>query len=775
MTSVSYYWIDNASVQLGENGNTVYEFHAENDTLRVINANNTNATMVVDGTLVSDIYQSTTLLPSRVIATDATSKLVHSDITLDQLNEFDDNILSLQQTVANKEDTITGAATTITSNNLFPSLVMTSDAQGKVAVTSIPRGEFETYGERISDLENAEIDLSSLAQDVFPSQTNTYDIGSQSKRWNRVVSTYMDSETVTSNILTSNITAATNGEVRIDGDVFVTGNINTPDGVIDFEYIESNLISSGDRLHDIGNASHAWNDAYIRSVNTNYIRPLNASNVFVDSNLVVAGALIGLDGNGIVPDPDYEDVNSNIVPRVDLNYALGTETKRWTNVWTSGISSTDGVTIHGNLILSENLLGPDGNVFKDIDLTDVTTNIVPQTDGALSIGSETKRWDNVWAETVHGNVDAGNLYGEFAGNLEIEGALYTPSVYAEKGSLLYPSYTFADYQEAGMYLEANASYLGFSIDGVSGVRLGNANIQLDHETIVDGNIYPVGTHAIGSSSNVWDAVYANTVHVDGIVISGDIVDQEGNPVRLDLTSIESNVVAANSTYTLGTPAQPWDAIYGNALHVSTIIGNVEATSLNTTSNISIETSAPTITFQDTSHMSGFIHCDTNTLSIRRGDVNATEWTQVNGQWPFTFDLATNNAVCGGSLSAAGSVVSYASDRRLKEDIQPVSGVLDTIQRLGGYTFTWKHVDGLPMAGEHDIGLVAQDLENAGLGDILLTHAPFDRDETGGSKSGEYFKTIQYEKLHALWAQALKEQMAYISRLEQRLETLEKKQ
>ena len=671
MTSVSYYWIDNASVQLGENGNTVYEFHADNDTLRVTNANNTNATMVVDGTLVSDTYQSTTLLPSRVIATDATSKLVHSSITLDQLNEFDDTISNLQQTVANKEDTITGAATTITSNNLFPSLVMASDAQGKVAVTSIPRGDFETYGERIADLENADIDLSNVAQDIVPSQTRTYDIGTETKRWNRVIADHIISETVTSTIETSNITAATNGEVRINGDVFVTGNINTPDGVIDFEQIDSNLISSGDKVYDIGNVSHAWNDAYMRRMNVNYIRPLNASNVFVDSNLVVAGALIGLDGNGIVPDPDYEDIDSNIFPRTTLQYSIGNESKVWTNVWTTGISSTDGVTIHGNLIVSADLLGPDGNVFKDIDLTSVTTNIIPQTNGTLSIGTSTRAWKNVWADTVYGNVDAGNLYGEFEGNLEIEGALYTPSVYAERGSLLYPSYTFADRPESGMYLESNASYLGVSVDGVSGLRVGNANIQMDHDTIVTGNIVT-------------------------------------------------------------------------------------------------NTNAPTVRFQDTSHMSAFLHCDTNTLSVRRGDVNSTAWTQLHGRWPFTFDLSTNDAACGGSFAAAGSIASYASDRRLKQDIKPVSGVLDMIANIGGYTFTWKDVDGLPMAGEDDIGLVAQDLEEAGLADMVLTHAPFDRDDNGGSKSGEYYKTIEYQKLHALWAQAFKELTEKLSRLEDRV-------
>jgi hypothetical protein len=58
------------------------------------------------------------------------------------------------------------------------------------------------------------------------------------------------------------------------------------------------------------------------------------------------------------------------------------------------------------------------------------------------------------------------------------------------------------------------------------------------------------------------------------------------------------------------------------------------------------------------------------------------------------------------------------------------------------------------AGERIVGLFADELEAVLPEAVKL--APFDRDETGGSKSGENYKTIQYEKVVPLLVEAIKE-------------------
>ena len=56
-----------------------------------------------------------------------------------------------------------------------------------------------------------------------------------------------------------------------------------------------------------------------------------------------------------------------------------------------------------------------------------------------------------------------------------------------------------------------------------------------------------------------------------------------------------------------------------------------------------------------------------------------------------------------NILAAGSFI-YQSDMRLKKNIMPLTGALDKISRLQGYTFRWRNDD------RADVGLVAQDVQ-----------------------------------------------------------------
>jgi hypothetical protein len=129
---------------------------------------------------------------------------------------------------------------------------------------------------------------------------------------------------------------------------------------------------------------------------------------------------------------------------------------------------------------------------------------------------------------------------------------------------------------------------------------------------------------------------------------------------------------------------------------------------------------------------------------------------------FTDRVQTGDLSVTGDVSATGDVTAYASDGRLKKNVEPLQHTLDTIKQLGGYTYEWRDdIDGLPMTGT-DMGLIAQSIQKTPLANILLAPAPFDVDEHNGtSKSGEAYLTIRYNKLHALWAQGLKEQQEMI--------------
>jgi len=129
----------------------------------------------------------------------------------------------------------------------------------------------------------------------------------------------------------------------------------------------------------------------------------------------------------------------------------------------------------------------------------------------------------------------------------------------------------------------------------------------------------------------------------------------------------------------------------------------------------------------------------------------------------TGDTISGSLTVTGTVSAGGDVIAYSSDERLKQHITRLDNIEAIIECLGGYQFEWRDIPNLPMKGR-DIGLVAQHLEHAGLGDIFLAPAPFDHPTPGESASGQGYKTICYNKLHALWAEALHHQQHTIRQL-----------
>jgi len=123
-----------------------------------------------------------------------------------------------------------------------------------------------------------------------------------------------------------------------------------------------------------------------------------------------------------------------------------------------------------------------------------------------------------------------------------------------------------------------------------------------------------------------------------------------------------------------------------------------------------------------------------------------------------------NVLITGNLLVAADIVAFASDERLKRDLVPIQNALATVKELTGYTYRWRDdIDGLPLRGD-DMGLLAQDVARAGL-TTCVTTAPFDRNADGSSKSGHDYLSIQYNKLHALLVESIKQ-------LDERLEAIE---
>ena len=129
----------------------------------------------------------------------------------------------------------------------------------------------------------------------------------------------------------------------------------------------------------------------------------------------------------------------------------------------------------------------------------------------------------------------------------------------------------------------------------------------------------------------------------------------------------------------------------------------------------------------------------------------------------------------GALTVRDNITAYSSDKRLKKDIIPLENPLTKLQTLSGFTYRW-NIDKGKRAGfepvdEEQVGVFAQDVQE--VVPQAVKPAPFDADGNGGSKSGDNYLTVQYEKLVPLLIESIKEQQQQINSLSEKIKLLEK--
>jgi hypothetical protein len=126
----------------------------------------------------------------------------------------------------------------------------------------------------------------------------------------------------------------------------------------------------------------------------------------------------------------------------------------------------------------------------------------------------------------------------------------------------------------------------------------------------------------------------------------------------------------------------------------------------------------------------------------------------------------------GEIVATGDVTGFYSDIRLKENINYLSGALDKVCALRGFTYTPNQRaldEGAINDSKQRVGVSAQDVEKVLPEAVRM--APFDLDVDGGSKSGKDYKTVQYEKLVPLLIEGMRDAKKLIDELRAEIEEL----
>jgi hypothetical protein len=140
-------------------------------------------------------------------------------------------------------------------------------------------------------------------------------------------------------------------------------------------------------------------------------------------------------------------------------------------------------------------------------------------------------------------------------------------------------------------------------------------------------------------------------------------------------------------------------------------------------------------------------------------------------------VGTASSGTAGEIRATNNITAYYSDKRLKTDIKLIDNALEKVNQISGVTF--KSNEEAAKYGytntNTQVGVIAQEIESV-LPEVVVA-APFDigKNEDGieYSKSGENYKTVQYEKLVPLLIEAIKELSTQVKNLQNDITELKK--
>lgn len=150
-----------------------------------------------------------------------------------------------------------------------------------------------------------------------------------------------------------------------------------------------------------------------------------------------------------------------------------------------------------------------------------------------------------------------------------------------------------------------------------------------------------------------------------------------------------------------------------------------------------------------------IGANTGTLTLNNPTISA-----VNTNFTFkSLGVGTTASGTTGEIRATGNISSNFSDERLKENIEIIPNALEKVCELRGVTFTAnKLAESFGYTSkEKQVGVLAGDVQKV-LPEIVKP-APFDImlfEDTEISRSGQSYKTVQYEKIVPLLIEAIKQ-------------------
>ena len=581
-------------------------------------------------------------------------------------------------------------------------------------------------------------DLVVTSSVVRPKVTNTYDFGTASIEWKdgffdgtlrTDILTVDETSTLTGNV-TASADVAIGGNLTVTGNATINGNLTFGDADTDSVSfgadITSSLIPDGS-TQDLGSNLKQWRDLYIDG--TANIDALVADTADINGGNI-DGTIIGAASAGAATFTDLTATGTTTVTTADVNGG---------NIDGTIIGANATADISGSTITGTSLVGPlTGDVSGSVSgnagtATKLATarNIAGQSfDGTGNISIAPTDLTGVTATATEINKLDG--FGGSVADLNYAATLRATGVSETEFDIL--DGLTASTTELNILdgVTATTSQLNF-VDGVTSsiqtqlngkqatitggaTTITSSNLTANRALISNGS----GKVAASSTISTTELGYLNGVtsniqtQLNNISTSFQLEDGDGNEVTVssgkEVKFTEGTGINVNWTDTsTGSDGDPYDLEF----------------SLKSDQRFSGTPS---------------VQLGNSTAFFAAGNLNRLQF--------FTDGDEHLRLETDGDLHCDANIVAFSttiSDKRLKHDIEKIDSALDKVSELNGYTFSYNK------NGKKSAGVIAQEVEkvlpSAVENKSLVFHS---------GEEGVEYKTVQYDQLHGLLIEAIKE-------------------
>jgi len=365
--------------------------------------------------------------------------------------------------------------------------------------------------------------------------------------------------------------------------------------------------------------------------------------------------------------------------------------------------------------------------------------VQPATGGSVGMRS--------WTDTIFpgygGNGDMFLYAGANTRNLNIINA---PSGSVPLDNIRFYAGTTPDLSTAHMFIDGNGSSKGFI-----GLGLETPSEKLH----VSGNTRITGNVRIGGPNNTYSSLIPglSVGPNNELGIYSETASIENN-IQLRTGSAGSNIRLYN-----GTTSPSLNTRLTQYSNYSALEANFSTGSTNATLFIVNESDGPIIFRTSGTDDTLYLLPSGDTTSVFSGTnepvvyvVNYLEAENIALR-----SVGTSAFVNDIRIDATGKLTTNTSDERLKENIKPITGGLDTILQLSGVTYQWK--DRKAGGNDERFGFIAQQVESV-------------EPRLSFTNKVDQYKGVHTDAMIPLLVEAIKEQQVVIDELKNRISALE---